>query len=155
MSPAESRRYESIVRIQTMLADGYAPVQIKELLHTTYNRIRRYAAGDPGKLCRFTGDKDSEVGRYKDTIVELLWRNTLKKHILEQVAALGYRGKRTALEVYCRKVVAELDIPYRPRRNAGGGSISNLFRWNRYSTMCPRRNSSGIFGPEKNWSLPI
>jgi transposase len=106
-----------------MLADGYAPVQIKELLHTTYNRIRRYATGVPEALCRFQGNRDSEVDQYKDTIVELLRQNTLKKHILEHIAALGYRGKRTALEFYCRKRIVELGIPYRPRRNAAGMQI--------------------------------
>jgi len=64
-SLAERRRYDGIVQIQTMLADGYAPVQIKELLHTTYFRIRRYATGDPSKLCRFQGERKSGADRYK------------------------------------------------------------------------------------------
>ena len=123
MSSAERRRYDSIVRIQTMLADGYAPVQIKELLHTTYFRIRRYATGDPSKLCRFQGERESEAGRYKNTIIELLSKNTLKKQILDQVSALGYRGKRTAFEAYCRKLISELGIPYMPRRNAVGMQV--------------------------------
>jgi len=122
-SLAERRRYDGIVQIQTMLADGYAQVQIKELLHTTYFRIRRYATGDPSKLCRFQGERKSGADRYKNTIIELLSKNMLKKHILEQVAGIGYRGKRTAFEAYCRKLINELGIPYIPRRNAMGIQI--------------------------------
>jgi len=120
LSPAECRRYDSIVQIQAMLADGYAPVQLKELLHTTFFRIRRYATGDPSKLCRFQGEGESEAGRYKNTIIQLLSRNMLKKHILEHIVELGYCGKRTAFEAYCRKLINELGIPYMPRRNAVG-----------------------------------
>jgi len=107
-----------------MLTEGYAPVQIKETLHTTYFRIRRYATGDPYKLCRFRGDRDSEASQYKNTIVELLTQNILKKHILEQITALGYRGKRTAFEASCRRLIVELDIPYMPKRNAAGVHIA-------------------------------
>ena len=123
LSKAEQRRYESIVQIQTMMTEGYAPVQIKEMLHTTYNRIRRYATGDPMKLCRFQGDKASEARQYKDVIINLLTQNVSKKQALEQITALGYRGKRTAFEVYGRKLVAELGIPYMPRRNAAGATV--------------------------------
>ena len=127
MSAAEWCRYESIVQIQVMLAEGYAPVQIKEMLHTTYFRIRRYATGDPFKLCRFQGSRDSEASQYKDKIIGLLIQNIPKKQMLEQIAALGFQGKRTAFEVYCRKLVAELDITYSPRRNSAGTSINPSF----------------------------
>jgi len=106
-----------------MLAEGYAPVQIKEILHTTYYRIRRYATGDPFRLCRFAGNGSSEVSQYKEAIIGLLMQNISKKHALEQITALGYRGKRTAFEVYCRKLIAELGISYMPRRNAAGTPV--------------------------------
>ena len=125
LSEAEQRRYEDIVRIQTMLAEGYAPVQIKELLYTTYFRIRRYATGDPFRLCRFPGHGTSEVGQYKDAIIGLLTQNVSKKQALEQITVLGYRGKRTAFEVYCRKLIVELGITYMPRRNAAGVYIDS------------------------------
>ena len=107
-----------------MLAKGYAPVQIKNLLHTTYFNIRRYATGDPLMLCRFGGDRQSEAGQYRDEIIRLLRQNISKKHALEQITALGYNGKRTAFEVYCRKLIAELGISYMPRRNATGAAIN-------------------------------
>jgi len=107
-----------------MLAEGYAPVQIKEILHTTYFRIRRYAMGDPFRLCRFSGHGTSVVGQYKDIIIGLLMQNVSKKHALEQITALGYRGKRTAFEAYCRKLIVELGISYMPRRNAAGAFIT-------------------------------
>ena len=124
LSKAEQRRYEWIVRIQTMLAEGHAPVQIRRTLHTTYYRIRRYATGDPLKLCRFQGDRSSEAGQYKDAIVGLLIQNVSKKHALEQITALGYRSKRTAFEEYCRKLIVEMGISYMPRRNAVGAYIN-------------------------------
>ena len=120
LSKAEQRRYESIVQIQTMLREGYAPVQIKEMLRATYFRIRRYATGDPLKLCRFQGDKASEASQYRDAIIGLLTQNATKRQALEQITALGYQGKRTAFEVYCRKLICELGIPYMPLRNATG-----------------------------------
>lgn len=117
LSQAEKRRYDDIVRIQAMLAEGYAPVEIKELLHTTYNRIRRYATGDPVKLCRFGSARVSNAELYKKEIIALLSANTSLKYAHEQITLLGYRDKRTAFENYCRKLIRELDIPYTPRRN--------------------------------------
>jgi len=123
LSEAEQRRYEDIVKIQTMLAEGYSPVQIKELLHTTYFRIRRYATGDPYKLCRFQGDKEPEASQYRGTIIDLLTQNVSLKCALEQVSALGYSGKRRAFEDYCHKLVNELGLAYMPKRKASGVPI--------------------------------
>ena len=122
-SEAERRRYEDIVQIQTLLADGYAPVQIKELLGTTYSRIRRYATGDPLRLCRFQGEREPEANQYRDVIVSLIGQNMSLKHMHEHVSALGYKGKRTAFGDYCRKLVAESGVPYMPRRNTAGVPI--------------------------------
>jgi len=124
LSEAERRRYEAIVMIQTLLSEGYAPVQIKEMMQTTYFRIRRYATGDPFKLCRFQGDRVSEANRYRDEIIELLMQNTSLKQALVQISLLGYQGKRSAFEAYCRKLVVELGISYMPRRNAAGNPIN-------------------------------
>jgi hypothetical protein len=125
LSEAERRRYEDIVQIQTLLAEGYAPVQIKKMLNTTYFRIRRYATGDPLQLCRFDSIRDSGASQYRDIIVSCLTLNMQLKQILEQVSAMGYKGKRTTLGDYCRKLVEELDISYAPRRNAAGVAISS------------------------------
>lgn len=108
---------------KTLLADGYVPVQIKELLHTSYSRIRRYATGDPWKLCRFQGDREPETNQYKASIIDLLTQNVPLKQALKQISALGYQGKSSAFGAYCRKPVAELGIPYRPRRNAAGAPV--------------------------------
>ncbi|MCL2164336.1 MAG: transposase [Oscillospiraceae bacterium] len=34
------------------------------------------------------------------------------------------QGRRTAFEKYCRKLIADLDIPYCPKRNAAGTQIN-------------------------------
>lgn len=124
LSIAERRRYEDIVEIQRLLAEGYAPVEIKELLHTTYFRIRRYATGDPDRLCRFEKSSPSKTEAFRSEIIELLYKNMPYKQALEEITKLGYSGKRTAFQCYCRKLIAELDIPYKPRRNAAGVQIT-------------------------------
>jgi len=47
------------------------------------------------------------------------------KQALVQITAIGYQGKRTAFEVYCRNLVTELGISYRPRRNVAGAVIKH------------------------------
>ena len=126
LSKAEQRRYEDIVNIQTMLAEGYAPVQIKEMLNTTYFRIRRYATGDPFMLCRLHESKEPEASLYKDTIISLLTQNATLKIALEQVTALGFQGKRSAFEAYCRKLIIELGISYAPKRNVFGVMVNTI-----------------------------
>jgi transposase len=106
-----------------LLNEGFAPVQVKEMLHTTYNSIRRYATGDPEKLCRF-GGKASELDNYQPEIIELLQQNMPKNRAFVQIQSIGYHGKRTAFEVYCRKLIAELGIPYCPKCNAAGVAIN-------------------------------
>lgn len=124
MTEAEQRRCEDIIKIQALLLEGYAPVQIKEMLHTTYFRIRRYATGDPFKLCSFGGNKESKGDHYREPIVNLLTQNVSLKYALEQVSALGYQGKRSAFEAYCRKLIFETGISYAPKRNAAGAPIT-------------------------------
>jgi hypothetical protein len=106
-----------------MLAQGYAPVQIKEMLKTSYVRIRRYATGDPAKMCRFGGERVPEAARYRNEIIGLLEDNLTLKQSFEQITSIGYKGKRTAFEVYCRKLVSELGIQYAPKRNLVGATL--------------------------------
>jgi hypothetical protein len=101
------------VKIQTFLAEGYAPVQIKDLLHTTYFRIRRYATGDPYNLCRFQGDRESEASKYKEKIVEFLTQNVSLKDAREQIAALGYQGKGSAILHFSAIMSAPRSTPAR------------------------------------------
>jgi len=62
LSQAEQHRYEKIVTIHRLLSEGFAPVEIKEMLQTTYFRIQRYATGDPYKLCSFKScEKEPEA----------------------------------------------------------------------------------------------
>ena len=112
------------MRIQAMLMEGVAPSQIKMLLNTTYNRIRRYAIGDPLLLCRFSpGIQSSLVHPYRDAVIDLLAQNVTKQKAFEAVVALGYTGKLTAFKDYCRKLIVELGLPYSPKRTARGISI--------------------------------
>ena len=99
-------------------------MRIKEMLHTTYNSIRRYATGDPEKLCRFGRATPSELDNYQAEIIQLLQENIPLNRALEKTWELGFSGKHTAFRVYCRKLVAQLDIPYCPKRNAAGTQIN-------------------------------
>lgn len=107
-------------------------MQVKEMLHTTYNRIRRYATGDPEKLCRFGRATPSELDSYQAEIIQLLQQNMPKNKAIEQIQSLGYQGKRTAFEVYCRKLIAGLDIPYCPKRNTAGTQINSKAKSNKH-----------------------
>jgi hypothetical protein len=124
LSIAEKRRREKIETIQNLLKEGFSPTQVKEMLRTTYNSVRRYATGDPENLCRFGRAAPSELDSYQAEIIALLRQNMPKNKALEQIQSLGYQGKRTAFEVYCRKLIAELNIPYRPKRNTAGAQIN-------------------------------
>lgn len=114
------------MKIQRLLSEGFAPVKIKEMLQTTYFRIRRYATGDPYKLCSFKScQREPEASKYKDEIIKLLNQNFQFKQALIKIKELGYQGKKTAFEDYCRKLIAELAIPYNPRRNCAGVTINS------------------------------
>jgi hypothetical protein len=119
LSKAEQQRSEDISQIQTLLSQGYTPTLIKDMLHTTYNRIRRYATGDPLELCRFTGERESNASHYKNEIVNLLKQNVSLKEALIHISELGYMGKRSAFEAYCRKVITDVGISYMSRRSTG------------------------------------
>jgi len=123
LSVAEQRRYEEIVTIQNLLAEGFAPVQIKEMLQTTYSRIRRYATGDPLNTCRFEKPGGSGLDKYRMEIIELLNQDLSKRDIFEKLMVLGYTGKLTALKDYCRKLIDELQLQYTPRKNTIGVTV--------------------------------
>lgn len=124
LSVAEKRRYEEIVMIQNYLAQGYAPVEIRELMHTSYARIRRYATGDAHNMCRFSRQGSSQLDKYRAEIIDLLNQNVNKKEIFDKITTLGYTGKMTALKVYCLKLVAELQIQYTPKKNIIGVAVN-------------------------------
>lgn len=123
LSIAEKRRYEEIVTIQRLLKEGFSPVKIKDMLHTTYFRIRRYAYGDPLNMCRFGKSGGSQLDKYRTEIIDSLNQNFLKTKILEKLITLGYTGKMTSLKDYCKKLIDELQIQYTPRKNTIGVTI--------------------------------
>jgi hypothetical protein len=122
LSQAEKNRYDRIVKIQNYLADGYSPVNIKELLHISYNTIRRYASGDPYNLYRFDsgGMKSVNYENYREDIVGYLRHNLPLKEIYAKITADGYNGKLTQVKKYCHKLITELGIEYTSRRNSAG-----------------------------------
>jgi hypothetical protein len=104
-----------------MLAEGYSASDIKCSLKTTYNRIRRYASGDPKLLCGF--DKGSGLDRYREDILVLLSENLMLKDVMERISEMGYTGKRTAFNAYCHKLIAQYGIGYNARRNTVGKAV--------------------------------
>lgn len=105
------------------MAEGYPPVEIKDLLKTTYFRIRRYATGDPYKLCQFNSSRQSGIDKYRDEIIVLLNQNAPFNKALTKITELGYQGKRRAFEDYCKKLLLELGIEYKSRRNAADVAV--------------------------------
>ena len=110
--------------IQAYLAQGYAPVQIRELMHTSYARIRRYASGDADNMCRFNKQGGSHLDKYRTEIIGLLTHNLPKTEIFKKLTTLGYTGKITALKVYCQKLINEQQIQYTPKKNTIGVAIN-------------------------------
>jgi hypothetical protein len=106
--------------IQGYLAQGYAPKQIRGLMHTSYARIRRYATGNAYNMCRFNKPGSSVFDKYRTEIIELLNQNLPKTEILEKITTLGYTGKMTAIKDYCYKLIVELQIQYTPKKNTIG-----------------------------------
>jgi len=126
LSAAEKRRYDEIVTIQTYLSQGYAPKTIKDLLNTSYTRIRRYAKGDPYKMCRFIGSgakKLVNTPKYREYIVELLKQNVPFNKTHEQITAMGCNAKMTAFKEYCHKLIDQLGIEYTSKKNSIGVCI--------------------------------
>ena len=123
LSTAEMRRYEEIIAIQKLLTDGFAPVQIKDMLHISYNTIRRYAKGDPLNMCRF--NRESVLDKYQPEIIEFLHQNMPRREILERLSSMGYAGKMTALKVYSKKLIEQLQIQYTPHKNSTGVPVNS------------------------------
>ena len=123
LSAAEKRRYDDIVTIQKYLSAGYAPVTIRGLLHTSYNRIRRYAKGDPYKMCQFhinNAPKTVNTPKYRTEIIDLLKQNIQFTEIHKQMIKMGCDAKRTAFNQYCSKLIVELGIEYNAKKNSIG-----------------------------------
>ncbi len=76
-------------------------------------------------MCRFNKQSNSELDMYKSIIIELLKQDISFKGILTHITELGYTGKRTALNEYCKKLINELQIPYFSRKNIAGTTILN------------------------------
>jgi len=125
LTAAENNRYNKIVTIQKYLADGYAPGKIRDLLQITYNTIRRYAKGDPYKLCRFNISGMIRVNYefYRDEIINYLHQNMMFQDICDRITANGYNGKLTQVRKYCHKLIAELGIEYNSRKNSVGVTV--------------------------------
>jgi len=126
LSDAEKRRYDEIVKIQTYLSQGYAAKTIKNLLHTSYKRIRRYAKGDPYKMCQFhinNAPVTVNTSKYRGEIIELLKQNIPIYKIHNQIVDIGGNAKLTAFRGYCRSLINELGIDYISRKNPAGVCI--------------------------------
>ena len=108
------------MRIQQYLSEGYSATHLKELLNTTYNTIRRYAVGDPYKLCRFpqNGARTINIENYREEIIEYLRSNMMIKDIYAKITENGYNGKHTQVKKYCKKLVAKHGIKHSSRKNS-------------------------------------
>ena len=104
------------------MSEGYSATNIKDLLNTTYNTIRKYAKGDPYKLCRINSDGMKKVNceRYREDIISYLRQNMTYKAICVKITADGYNGKLTQVRKYCHKLIAELEIEHNARKNNAG-----------------------------------
>jgi transposase len=93
----------------------------------THNTIRKYAKGDPYKLCRFdiSGMKTVNYENYREDIIGYLRQNLTYADICAKITADGYNGKLTQARKYCHKLIAELSIEYNSRKNFVGAAVKH------------------------------
>jgi hypothetical protein len=123
---AEKRRYDDIVMIQGYLSEGYTATMLCGLLHTTYNRIRRYAVGNPYELCQFQNNnvpKTVNTAKYREQIIELLKENMPFNKMHELIVEMGGDAKLTAFKQYCHELIDELGLDYNSKKNSTGVSV--------------------------------
>ena len=133
LSAAEKRRYDEIITIQRYLSEGYTPTTIRGLLHTTYNRIRRYAKGDPYKMCQFhinNTPRTVNTPKYRAEIIALLEQNLPFNKIHKLIAGAGCNAKFTAFREYCHKLINELKLEYHSKKNSIGVYVKKNQRVN-------------------------
>ena len=125
LSHAEQNRYDRIVKIQEYYAQGYTQASIIKLMKLTHNTIRKYAKGDPYKLCRFdiSGMKTVNYESYREDIIGYLRQNMMYKDICAKITTNGYTGKLTQLRKYCHKLIDELSIEYNSKKNSVGATV--------------------------------
>jgi hypothetical protein len=92
----------------------------------THNTIRKYAKGDPYKLCRFdiSGMKTVNYENYREDIIGYLRKNMTYADICAKITADGYNGKLTQARKYCHKLIAELGIEYNSKTNLVGATVN-------------------------------
>lgn len=125
MSQAEQNRYDRIVQIQKHLANGYTQTSVIGLMKLTHNTIRKYAKGDPYKLCRFdvSGMKTVNYEDYREDIIGYLRQNMMYSDICAKITADGYNGKLTQVRKYCHKLISDLGIEYNSKKNSVGAAV--------------------------------
>jgi len=91
----------------------------------THNTIRKYAKGDPYKLCQFDtiGMKTVNYENYREDIIGYLRQNMTYKDICAKITTDGYNGKLTQARKYCHKLIDELGIEYNSRTNFVGATV--------------------------------
>jgi len=100
----------------------------------THNTVRKYAKGDPYKLCRFDvyGMKTVNYENYREDIIEYLMENMAFNDICTKITEDGYNGKLTQVRKYCHKLIDELGIEYNSKKNSVGATVKKNQNYNVY-----------------------
>jgi len=105
----------------------------------THNTIRKYAKGDPYKLCRFdiSGMKTVNYESYREDIIGYLQQNMTYADICAKITADGYNGKLTQARKYCHKLIVELGIEYNSKKNFVGAAVKQN---QKFDTHCIKKS---------------
>jgi len=90
------------------------------MMQMSYHTIRRYASGEPYKLCRINKAKMKRLNNesYREDIVSYLQKNMTFREICARITVAGYNGKQSQCNSYCHELIDELSLSYNPRRNS-------------------------------------
>lgn len=104
----KARRREEIELIQSLYAEGYSKTEIRKILHTSYNRIRKYLNGDPSILCedgRANSRTSSQLDQHYEEIIRQYHEGVSKKKIYYSPIAKGYKTHLTTFYGYCSRIL--------------------------------------------------
>ena len=122
----EEHRRNEILKVQTLLQQGYRPVDIRNQLGYDYRTIRKYAACNPDNLCRnpLKGQQKSSI---LDPFAEIIFQKLKEGMVLTDIYAYisndGYEGKRSNFYGCCKRLMEQYNLEYHTQKNIVGSPI--------------------------------
>ena len=122
----EEHRRNEIIKVQTLLQQGYRPVDIRNQFGYDYRTIRKYAACNPDNLCR-NPLKEQKKRSILDPFAEIILRKLKDGMVLTEIYTYisndGFEGKRSNFYGYCKCLMEQHNLEYHTQKNIVGSPI--------------------------------